>query len=98
MQATRGLASPLLFFLRQRSVQMTVSNSPHKRSAGTLIGPKLSRSTQRSLEHFRISSEKMPPELIRAMLLVKRSAALVNVELGVLPAKIAKAIVAAADE
>src|SRR5216683_1625135 len=54
--------------------------------------------TQRSLELFRISSEKMPPELIRAMLLVKRIAALVNVELGVLPAKIAKAIVAAADE
>src|SRR5438552_6978019 len=54
--------------------------------------------TQRSLEFFRISSEKMPPELIRAMLLVKRIAALVNVELGVLPAKIAKAIVAAADE
>src|SRR5258708_17874713 len=54
--------------------------------------------TQRSLEHFRISSEKMPRELIRAMLLVKRSAALVNVELGVLPAKTAGAIVAAVDE
>jgi fumarate hydratase class II len=31
--------------------------------------------TQRSLEHFRILSEKKPPELIRALLLVKRSAA-----------------------
>ena len=41
--------------------------------------------TQRSLEHFRISSEKMPRELIRALLLVKRAAARVNLELGALP-------------
>ena len=32
--------------------------------------------TQRSLEHFRISTEKMPPALIRALLIVKRSAVL----------------------
>src|SRR5437660_1794877 len=54
--------------------------------------------TQRSLEHFRISSEKMPPELIRAMLLIKRSAARVNAGLGILDTKIANAIIAAADE
>jgi fumarate hydratase class II len=54
--------------------------------------------TQRSLEHFRISSEKMPRELVRAIVLVKRAAARVNAELGVLPEKTAKAIVAAADE
>src|SRR6266545_588986 len=54
--------------------------------------------TQRSLEHFRISAEKMPPALIRALLIVKRSAARVNVELGVLDAKKAGVIVAAADE
>jgi fumarate hydratase class II len=54
--------------------------------------------TQRSLEHFRISSEKMPRELIRAMLLVKRAAARVNAELGALPEKTVKAMVAAADE
>jgi fumarate hydratase, class II len=54
--------------------------------------------TQRSLEHFRISSEKMPPELIRAMLLIKRSAARVNAGLGILEPRIANAIVAAADE
>ena len=54
--------------------------------------------TQRSLEHFRISSEKMPPELIRAMLLVKRAAAHVNAELGTLPRERADAIIAAADE
>ncbi len=54
--------------------------------------------TQRSLEHFRISTEKMPAALIRAMLIVKRSAARVNVGLGILPSKIADAIVAACDE
>src|SRR5215471_3225624 len=54
--------------------------------------------TQRSLEHFRISSEKMPPELIRAMRLIKRAAARVNAELGLLPLQGAQAIIAAADE
>ena len=54
--------------------------------------------TQRSLEFFRISSEKMPPALIRSMLIVKRSAASVNVELGLLDAKVGNAIVAACDE
>ena len=54
--------------------------------------------TQRSLGHFDISTEKMPPALIRAMLIVKRSAARVNVALGTLPAKTGKAIVAACDE
>ena len=54
--------------------------------------------TQRSLEHFRISSEKMPPDLIRALLLIKRSAARVNAELGILDRRIADAIIAAADE
>src|SRR5437016_4341111 len=54
--------------------------------------------TQRTLEHFRISTEKMPPAMIRALLIIKRSAARVNVELGVLDARKAEVIVAAADE
>jgi fumarate hydratase class II len=54
--------------------------------------------TQRSLGHFRISSEKMPPALIRALLIVKRSAARVNQALGTLDAKKAQVIAAAADE
>jgi len=40
----------------------------------------------------------MPPALIRALLIVKRASAQVNVELGILSAKTAEAIVAAADE
>src|SRR6185295_5873175 len=54
--------------------------------------------TERSLHHFDISTEKMPAELIRALAWVKRSAAVVNRELGTLPAEKAGAIVAAADE
>lgn len=54
--------------------------------------------TQRSLEHFRISSEKMPPALIRALALTKRASARVNADLGLLDADRAGAIIAAADE
>ena len=54
--------------------------------------------TQRSLHHFDISTERMPRELIAALALVKRSAAVVNRALGVLDARRADAIVAAADE
>jgi fumarate hydratase class II len=54
--------------------------------------------TERSLHHFDISTEKMPLELIRALALVKRSAAIVNLGLGTLDARKAGAIVAAADE
>ncbi len=54
--------------------------------------------TQRSLAHFRISTERMPAELVRALVQVKRAAATVNRELGALDAAIADAVVAAADE
>src|SRR2546426_10933260 len=54
--------------------------------------------TQRSLENFRISGERMPLELVRALARVKRACALVNAELKALPEDKANAIVAAADE
>jgi fumarate hydratase class II len=54
--------------------------------------------TQRSLKNFKISTEKMPRELIRALVLVKKATALVNVELKLLDERKGKAIVAAADE
>jgi fumarate hydratase class II len=54
--------------------------------------------TQRSLENFRISGERMPLELIRALALVKRSCARVNVELKALPEDKARAIEKAAEE
>src|SRR3989442_5379974 len=54
--------------------------------------------TQRSLQNFRIGSEKMPPALIKALAQVKRAAAQVNLDLKVLDAKKGKAIIEAADE
>lgn len=54
--------------------------------------------TQRSLQHFAISSERMPSELIMALVQVKRACAQVNGELGRLPSDHAAAIVQAADE
>jgi len=54
--------------------------------------------TQRSFGNFKISTEKMPTALIRALAQVKRAAAAVNVELKVLDPKKAAAIQKAADE
>jgi fumarate hydratase class II len=54
--------------------------------------------TQRSLHHFAISTERMPRCLLHALARVKRCAAVVNRELGALPADKADAIAAAADE
>jgi fumarate hydratase class II len=54
--------------------------------------------TQRSHEHFHISSEHMPQELILALAAVKRACALVNRDLGRLNPDKAAAIMQAADE
>src|SRR5882757_1341521 len=54
--------------------------------------------TQRSLHHFAISTERMPRELVLALVQVKRAAAVVNRALGALDAKKADAIIKAADE
>jgi len=54
--------------------------------------------TQRSLQNFRISTERQPIELIRALALVKRAAAQVNAELGTLDQQLATAIIQAADQ
>jgi fumarate hydratase class II len=54
--------------------------------------------TQRSLQFFQISSERMPVEIILALAAVKRACALVNRDLGRLAAEKANAIMAAADE
>jgi len=54
--------------------------------------------TQRSLEHFKIGGERMPRELIRAFGILKKAAALVNRELGLLDEAKTALIVRAADE
>lgn len=54
--------------------------------------------TQRSSENFRIGIETMPIPVIRALAMLKRSAAVVNHKLGKLDAAKADVIAAAADE
>ena len=54
--------------------------------------------TQRSLTNFKISGERMPRALIHALAMVKKAAALVNLDLGTLDSKKGQAIIAAADE
>jgi fumarate hydratase class II len=53
---------------------------------------------QRSLGNFRIGWEKQPKSIVRALGIVKRAAAEVNMSLGKLDERLGKAIVAAAQE
>jgi fumarate hydratase, class II len=54
--------------------------------------------TQRSLHHFNIGNDVMPREMIRALGILKKAAALVNNDLGKLPEDKANLIVQACDE
>jgi len=54
--------------------------------------------TQRSLQNFDISGERMPVALLRALATVKKAAALVNQDLKTLEPKLGDAIVRACDE
>jgi fumarate hydratase, class II len=54
--------------------------------------------TQRSIENFRIGTERMPRPLIRALAIVKRAAAEVNHSLKLIDARRTRAIVKAAQE
>jgi fumarate hydratase class II len=54
--------------------------------------------TQRSLHHFNIGYDTMPREMIRALGILKKAAALVNEDLGKLPSDKARLIAQAADE
>lgn len=54
--------------------------------------------TQRSHENFPIGQEKMPREVIQALAIIKKAAALVNHELGLLPEDKRNSIVDVSDE
>jgi fumarate hydratase, class II len=54
--------------------------------------------TQRSLQNFDISGERQPKEIIRALVQIKRSSAVVNHLMGLMDDRKASAIIAAADE
>ena len=79
-----------MIIYRSEKDSMGVINVPENRLWGA--------QTQRSLEHFRISTEKMPVSLIHALALCKHAAAKVNEDLGLLSAEKSAAIMRAADE
>lgn len=54
--------------------------------------------TQRSTENFRIGGDRFPREMIRALGILKKSAAIANQRLGLLDAHKSQAIIAASDE
>ena len=54
--------------------------------------------TARSLDNFKIGSERMPRETVRALGILKKAAALTNKDLGLLDDKLCDAICKAADE
>ena len=54
--------------------------------------------TQRAVNNFPVSGQPLPPAFIAAVARIKRAAAQVNQELGLLDEARARAIVAAADE
>ena len=54
--------------------------------------------TQRAVNNFAISGRGMPPRFINPVLLIKKVAAEVNADLGLLPTGIASAISASVDD
>src|SRR5258708_22442620 len=87
---------------------MTIDNQPasqktrvEKDSMGDVEVPTdmyYGAQTQRSLVHFNIGDDKMPREMIRALGILKKAAALVNEDLGKLPHEKAHLIARSADE
>ncbi|HET7850190.1 MAG TPA: class II fumarate hydratase [Pseudolabrys sp.] len=87
-------------------VKNTTDRSPaRKRTESDSFGPieipadrLWGAQTERSLHNFRIGSERMPIEVVRALALIKRAAAEVNRDLGSLDRRRAEAIAQVAQE
>ena len=54
--------------------------------------------TQRAVENFPVSGQRIEPSLVRALALLKRAAALENARLGIVKTEVAEAVAAAAEE
>ncbi len=80
---------------------MDASHRTESDSMGTIEVPSdqyWGAQTQRSLHHFDIGRDRMPPELVRAFGVLKKAAALVNRDLGNLDEEKTDLITKAADE
>src|SRR3954468_7785458 len=92
---------PFAMAMKATSAESAVATRMESDSMGEIAVPSnvyWGAQTQRSLHHFDIGRDTMPPELIWAFGVLKKAAALVNQDLGKLPADKAKLIVQAADE
>ena len=97
----RSLPSWLLLFLPEPTNACDMNYRDERDTMGSVQVPAHAlwgAQTQRSLRNFRISGERMPSALLHALALVKRAAAAVNRDLGVLDDERATAIIQAADE
>src|ERR1019366_864004 len=54
--------------------------------------------TQRSIENFKIGGDRFPKEMIKALGILKKAAAMINQELGILPSDKVDLIIRAANE
>src|SRR5437899_12494555 len=84
-----------------RQSAMTAPTRVESDSMGKIDGPAdryYGAQTARSLIHFAIGRDVMPPELIRAFGILKKAAALVNLDLGKLSHEKCSLITRAADE
>lgn len=87
--------------MSQRATQEEIETRTETDSMGAIDVPAdkyWGAQTQRSLHHFNIGFDVMPREMIRAFGILKKACALVNQDLGKLPADKAKLIVQACDE
>jgi fumarate hydratase class II len=89
-EAVKPTATPTGVPTRRESDSMGKMEVPADRYYGA--------QTARSLIHFAIGKDTMPPELIRAFGILKKAAALVNQDLGKLSAEKSRLITQAADE
>jgi fumarate hydratase class II len=87
--------------MAQQSPEQSAKTRIETDSMGTIEVPNdryWGAQTQRSLHHFNIGEDRMPPELIRAFGILKKAAAQVNEDLGKLPHDKGKLIIQACDE
>lgn len=96
------LLNSLFYQLKYLKVEAAaVSSRIEKDSMGEIQVPAerlWGAQTQRSIENFKIGGDRFPREMIRALGILKKSAARANLQLGLLPEDKAKFIIQAADE
>jgi fumarate hydratase class II len=94
-------STPPLLLISPLQQEATVGFRTEKDSMGEIQVPAerlWGAQTQRSIQNFKIGGDRFPREMIRALGVLKKSAARANEQLGLLPKDKAQAIIQAADE